>query len=213
MRSRVASSPRCRWYSARMGTKACEKAPSANRRRRMFGSRNAASKASICSPAPNATALMLSRARPVIRDSSVIALTVDNAVSRFIDGRGDPERTARREMAQLACGANVDSACENCAKRLLCPVFLLSLQKTRIFDGQYRASQEARPTGGGDAQAQREPKVGAAQCSQERQESNCRRRQGCRDERVSGAAVGDRSRRGQEGRAQEPGIAQQAPLG
>src|SRR5436309_7855570 len=165
-RSCVASSPRCRLYSARMGTKACEKAPSANRRRKMFGSRNAASKASICSPAPNATALMLSRARPVIRDSSVIALTVDSAFSRFIDGRGDPERTARREMAQLACGANVDSACENCAKRLLCPVFLLSLQKTRIFDGQYRASQEARPTGGGDAQAQREPKVGAAQCSQ-----------------------------------------------
>src|SRR5947207_1856398 len=35
-----------------MGTKACEKAPSANSRRRMFGSRNAASKASICNPAP-----------------------------------------------------------------------------------------------------------------------------------------------------------------
>src|SRR5947208_7846489 len=213
MRSRVASSPRCRWYSASMGTKACEKAPSANSRRRRFGSRNAASKASICSPAPHATALMLSRARPVIRDSSVIALTVDSAFSRFIDERCDPERTARREMAQLACGAKVNSACENCEKRLLCPVFFCHSRKLGFFDGQYRASQEASPTVGGDAPAQREPEVGAAKCSQERQESDCRRRQGCRDERVPGAAVGDRSRRGQEGRPQEPGIAQQAPPG
>src|SRR5438552_9100556 len=203
-RSRVASAPRCRLYSARMGTKACEKAPSANRRRRMFGRRNAASKASICSPAPIATALMLSRARPVIRDSSVIALTVDNAFSRFIDGRCDPDWTARREMAQLACGAKVDSACENCEKRLLCPVFFCHSRKPGIFDGQYRASQEARPAVGGDAQAQCEPQVGAAQCSQERQEGDCRRGQGCRDEGVSGAAVSDRPRRGQKGRAQEP---------
>src|SRR5438477_11936830 len=85
-----------------MGTKACEKAPSANSRRRMFGSRNAASKASICNPAPNATAFRLSRARPVIRDSSVIALTVDNALSSFIDGRRDPERRPGGQMAQLA---------------------------------------------------------------------------------------------------------------
>ena len=49
----------------------------------MLGRRNAASNASICSPAPNAAAFRLSRARPVIRDSSVIPLTVDSARSRF----------------------------------------------------------------------------------------------------------------------------------
>ncbi len=49
----------------------------------MFGSRKAASNASICSPAPNAAAFRLSRASPVIRDSSVIPLTVDTARSRF----------------------------------------------------------------------------------------------------------------------------------
>src|ERR1700682_288990 len=86
-RSRVASSPRARLYSASIGTKACEKAPSANSRRRILGRRNAASKASICKPAPKPTAFRLSRMSPVIRDSSVNALTVDSALSRFIAKR------------------------------------------------------------------------------------------------------------------------------
>src|SRR6202171_884670 len=86
-RSRVASSPRARLYSARIGTNACENAPSANSLRRILGRRNAASKASICKPAPNPTAFRLSRTRPVILESSVNALTVDSALSRFIAKR------------------------------------------------------------------------------------------------------------------------------
>ena len=83
-RSRVASSPRERLYSARIGTNACENAPSANMRRRMFGKRNAASKASICNPAPKPTALMLSRISPVMRESKVSALTAESVLSRFM---------------------------------------------------------------------------------------------------------------------------------
>src|SRR5512137_2993173 len=49
----------------------------------MFGRRKAASKASICTPAPKAIAFRLSRASPVIRDSSVMPLTVESVRSRF----------------------------------------------------------------------------------------------------------------------------------
>src|ERR1700674_742476 len=94
-RSRVASSPRERLYSARIGTNACENAPSANSRRRILGKRNAASKASICKPAPKPTALRLSRTSPVILDSSVNALTVDSALSRFIARRACASRPSR----------------------------------------------------------------------------------------------------------------------
>src|SRR5450755_2407807 len=94
-RSRVASSPRARLYSARIGTNACENAPSANSRRRILGRRNAASKASICKPAPNPTAFRLSRTSPVILDSSVKALTVDSALSRFIAKRACALRWSR----------------------------------------------------------------------------------------------------------------------
>jgi small subunit ribosomal protein S20 len=49
----------------------------------MLGRRKAASNASICIPAPNAAAFRLSRTRPVMRDSSVMPLTVDSARNRF----------------------------------------------------------------------------------------------------------------------------------
>ena len=53
----------------------------------MLGSRNAASNVSMDTPAPNTAALRLSRASPVMRESSVIPLTVDRARSRFT-GKG-----------------------------------------------------------------------------------------------------------------------------
>src|SRR5260221_14774797 len=82
-----------------MGTKACENAPSAKRRRRIFGNRNAASNASICSPAPNANALRLSRASPAMRESRVSALTVESVLSRFIVAQ--PHDRGRRPIPEL----------------------------------------------------------------------------------------------------------------
>ena len=48
-------------YSESTGTKACEKAPSANRRLSRFGMRNATKKASAARPAPNTRAMKKSR--------------------------------------------------------------------------------------------------------------------------------------------------------
>ena len=132
----VSASPRWRRYSAKIGTNACENAPSAKRRRRMLGSRKAASNASICSPAPNAAALRLSRASPVIRDSSVMPLIVETARSRFngaVPGMR-AHRTARsrrsgertKERAKPAFDRERRSTGESCApggKLLLCLVF------------------------------------------------------------------------------------------
>src|ERR1700756_4464730 len=180
-RSRVPASP-CRClYSARIGTKACENAPSANSRRRMFGRRNAASKASICSPAPNANAFRLSRASPVIRDSSVIALIVDSALSRFIDG------SAWIRAARARCRLRERSK-EIIMHRLFCP-----LQEAKVSaNGQHFAGSQARPSGRSAAQAQHEPQIGAAQRDQEREEGDRRGRQGGGAEGTSAAAVRDR---------------------
>src|SRR4030095_7244537 len=101
MRWGVASRPRCRWYSARIGTNACENAPSPNIRRRMFGNRNAASKASIWTPAPKNAAFRLSRASPVMRERSVIPLTVDRARRRFTKGVDVGEETVPRRSQAL----------------------------------------------------------------------------------------------------------------
>ena len=51
--SRTSSWSRCTLYSETTGTKACEKAPSANSRRMKFGILKATRKASISTPAPN----------------------------------------------------------------------------------------------------------------------------------------------------------------
>jgi hypothetical protein len=48
-------------YSARIGTNACENAPSPNSLRSRFGMRNATKNASVASPAPNARAMKKSR--------------------------------------------------------------------------------------------------------------------------------------------------------
>src|SRR5690606_10620232 len=59
-----------------MGTKACENAPSANRRRNRLGMRKATQKASVSGPAPKELAIRMSRIRPVIRENRVKLLMV-----------------------------------------------------------------------------------------------------------------------------------------
>src|SRR5437762_6554691 len=70
--------------SARTGTKACEKAPSANRRRSRLGRRKATKKASVAIPAPKARAMKKSRAKPRMRLTNVRPLTVTRARRRFM---------------------------------------------------------------------------------------------------------------------------------
>ena len=70
--------------SPKIGTKAWEKAPSANNRRSKLGSLKATLKASVHSEAPKLRAIRVSRSRPVIRDSMVRELTLAAAESRFM---------------------------------------------------------------------------------------------------------------------------------
>ncbi len=81
----VALSPFSARLCASSGTKACEKAPSANSRRSRLGMRNATLKASVMTLAPKAAATICSRTKPVMRDASVRRETVDAARSRFIE--------------------------------------------------------------------------------------------------------------------------------
>src|SRR5664279_6524879 len=69
---------------ARAGTKACEKAPSPNKRRSRFGMRNATLKASSDAPAPKDEAMTMSRSKPVTREARVNREIVDAARSKFM---------------------------------------------------------------------------------------------------------------------------------
>ena len=69
------------------GTNACENAPSAKKRRMRFGILNATVNASMTGPEPNQAENAMSRARPVMRDNSVMKPTTDVAVSRRRRGR------------------------------------------------------------------------------------------------------------------------------
>src|SRR5258706_12960870 len=82
--ARVSSGDCLLRYSARIGTKACEKAPSPNRRRRRFGMRKATKKASVASPAPKILAMKKSRTKPSTLETSVKLLTVARARRRFM---------------------------------------------------------------------------------------------------------------------------------
>src|SRR5690606_17465759 len=83
-RLRTASCSRSLRAWPRIGTKAWEKAPSANSRRSRLGIRKATQKASVNGPAPKARAIRMSRARPVMRESRVKLLTVAADLSRLI---------------------------------------------------------------------------------------------------------------------------------
>ena len=82
--TRVASSPCLLLYSARIGTNACEKAPSAKIRRSRLGSLKATKKASVAIPAPKMRATIASRAKPSTRENMVIELTAASDFKRFI---------------------------------------------------------------------------------------------------------------------------------
>src|SRR5260221_11911397 len=134
-RSFVSVSPRRVLYSERTGTKACEKAPSANRRRSRLGMRNATKNASVARPAPNSLAIRTSRTNPRMRDTSVMLLTVASAFSKFM-----------REL-QLSRTENLAPAREydyNCALSFGVP------------HGEYQGRSQGRPAGREAAQAQRE---------------------------------------------------------
>ncbi len=79
----VPSWPSLVLVSPKTGTKAWEKAPSANIRRSKLGSRKATLKASVHSEAPKVLAIKVSLKSPVIRDSMVRLLTLAAADNRF----------------------------------------------------------------------------------------------------------------------------------
>jgi hypothetical protein len=80
----VASSPSFSRLAAKIGTKACENAPSANSRRSRFGMRKATLKASVAAEAPNVAAINCSRTRPVTLEARVSSETVEAALRRFM---------------------------------------------------------------------------------------------------------------------------------
>src|SRR3989442_5996984 len=82
--SLVSESPLRVLYSESTGTKACEKAPSANRRRSRLGMRKATKNASVARPAPKARAMKKSRTYPRMRDTSVRLDIAKRARSRFM---------------------------------------------------------------------------------------------------------------------------------
>ena len=81
----VASSPCWLRVAASKGTKAWEKAPSANKRRKRFGMRNATLKASVAALAPKLAAISCSRNKPVTLETRVSRDTVEAALSRFTE--------------------------------------------------------------------------------------------------------------------------------
>src|SRR5574340_1522027 len=85
-----------------MGTKAWEKAPSANIRRSRLGRRKATKKASVASPAPKVRAMTKSRTKPRMRDSRVMPLTVARARRRFIGDGGTTAKGLHDKPARCA---------------------------------------------------------------------------------------------------------------
>ena len=75
---------------ANSGTKAAEKAPSANRRRNRLGSLKATMKASATGPEPSTADNTMSRAKPTMRLNSVKLPTVAMARPRLMGGRSLP---------------------------------------------------------------------------------------------------------------------------
>jgi hypothetical protein len=74
------------------GTNACEKAPSAKKRRSRFGILKATANASMTTLEPNNPDSTMSRARPVMRDSRVMLPTTAVLVSKrsLCSRRGSP---------------------------------------------------------------------------------------------------------------------------
>ena len=80
------------------GTKAAEKAPSANRRRKKFGSLKATKKASATAPDPSTADSTMSRTKPATRLSSVKLPTVATARPRLMLASACSARRASRPL-------------------------------------------------------------------------------------------------------------------
>src|SRR5512137_1484274 len=138
----------------------------------MFGRRKAASKASICTPAPNAVALRLSRASPVIRDSSVMPLTVERVRSRFNGAAGarppragsvarDRGTVGRNRESERAFGLDLPlppARLGGIARAAVSCYYAWSFSASPDYEGfsthgEQRPSKEARPAGGRNQQA------------------------------------------------------------
>src|SRR5687767_13860735 len=104
-RSRTSSWVLRTLYSETTGTKACENAPSANRRRMKFGILNATRNASMSTPAPNIREYTMSRASPVIRDRSVKPPTIE-VLRRKPLTRGVSKGDGGARAGGASCGAD-----------------------------------------------------------------------------------------------------------
>ena len=108
----VASCPRRFLYSARIGTNACENAPSANIRRSRLGILKATKKASVIIPAPKMRAMTASRTNPRMRESRVMLLTAARALSKFMNGPCGFARIVRVERGRCnSVSGRLDFAC------------------------------------------------------------------------------------------------------
>ncbi len=105
--SRASSEPPVDCVWAKIGTKACENAPSANRRRSRFGRRNATEKASMSLAAPKMRAISTSRTSPVMRDTRVSPLTATVARSKFKAGRFKQAERSKPLVGNEGCCGRV----------------------------------------------------------------------------------------------------------
>src|SRR5690606_5823544 len=154
---RVASSPCWVLYSARMGTKAWEKAPSAKMRRSRLGSLKATKKASEATPAPKMRAMMVSRTKPSTRESMVMELTAARDLSRFMsDGcagaggecSGKPRRIVSRRSGGHASRRVARALDKASGHRHHSRPYLPASPVFEEFDGgQQPFRQETRPPG------------------------------------------------------------------
>src|ERR1039458_504289 len=190
--SLASTSPFLVLYSARMGTKAWEKAPSANRRRSRLGMRKATKNASVARPAPNRRAITASRTKPRMRDTRVMPPTVASARRRFIP-RLYENALAQQGLNQYHCA--------------------VSCTLLGFHHGQYRFGAQAFPPSRETAAAQRQLALDATLGDQGREQGNCRRRQSGCEEGAEPVFEHRRPYRRQEDHPQEQGRAPQEPPG
>src|SRR5258708_17594204 len=200
--SRVASSPLRTRYSPSTGTKACENAPSAKRRRSRLGMRKATTNASIARRAPNRIARSVSRTKPVMRDASVMPLTEAAALSRFNLVLWFVWTSGRSYQASLQRPG---------APGHPFPVPSPTVSEDYRSNGQHQAGRQAGQEVDQAALGQPEPAHHAAQRDQESAEGDRRRRPGRRPGRVQGRDLDHRPHRRQAHHPQQQGGATQQP--
>ena len=122
------------------GTKAAEKAPSANSRRKKFGSLNATMKASATAPEPSTADSTMSRTKPTTRLSSVKLPTVAMARPRLMLLSFSIVRTAGVPPAMLSERGLVEVRSDAHLMRSHC-----DLQSASAMSGRRQPRESARP--------------------------------------------------------------------